>query len=50
MYMEQVRANSEEIRDKILRYILIKRTRGEIKQYYEKDLENQGELTWHHGN
>ena len=42
MYMEQVRANSEEIRDKILRHIMIRRTRGEIKEYYEKDLENQG--------
>lgn len=42
MYLDQVRANSEEIRDKILRHIMIRRTRGEIKEYYEEDLKCQG--------
>ena len=42
MYMEQVRANSEEIRDKILRHIMIRRTRNEIMEYYAADLEKQG--------
>jgi superfamily II DNA/RNA helicase len=42
MYLDQVRANSEEIRDKILRHIMIRRTRGEIKEYYDEDLKRQG--------
>lgn len=42
MYLEQVRANSEEIRDRILRHIMIRRTRGEIMEYYADDLARQG--------
>lgn len=42
MYLEQVRANSEEIRDRILRHIMIRRTRGEIIEYYADDLARQG--------
>lgn len=41
-YMEQLRANSEEIRDKLLRHIMIRRTRTEIEQYYHDDLVKQG--------
>lgn len=41
-YMIQLRANSEEIRDKLLRHIMIRRTRTEIEQYYYDDLEKQG--------
>ena len=41
-YLEQVRANSEEIRDKILRHIMGRRTRSEIVEYYASDLERQG--------
>ncbi len=41
-YMTQLRANSEEIRDRILRHIMIRRTRTEIQQYYQDDLEKQG--------
>lgn len=40
--MEQLRANSEEIRDKLLRHIMIRRTRTEIEQYYHDDLVKQG--------
>ncbi len=42
MYLNQVRANSEEIRDRILRHIMIRRTRNEIMEYYASDLEKQG--------
>ena len=42
MYLEQVRANSEEIRDRILRHIMIRRTRSEIMEYYADDLARQG--------
>lgn len=41
-YMAQLRENSEIIRDKLLREIMIRRTRGEIQQYYADDLAKQG--------
>lgn len=41
-YMEQIRKNSEEIRDKLIRHIMIRRTRSEIMQYYHDDLQKQG--------
>lgn len=41
-YFNQLRANSEEIRDRLLRHIMVRRTRTEIKEYYKKDLEEQG--------
>lgn len=41
-YMEQLRHNSEEIRDKILRDIMIRRTRKEIIEFYADDLKKQG--------
>lgn len=41
-YMGQIRKNSEEIRDRLLRHIMIRRTRTEIQQYYRDDLERQG--------
>jgi len=40
--LEQQRKNSEDIRDKILKHIMIRRTRSEIVEYYKDDLENQG--------
>ena len=41
-YKEQMRRNSEIIRDKLIREIMIRRTRGEVQKYYEKDLIAQG--------
>ena len=41
-YMDQIRANSEVIRDKVLRHVMIRRTRHEIEKYYKDDLEKQG--------
>lgn len=41
-YMAQIRKNSEVIRDKLIRHIMIRRTRTEIEQYYHYDLEKQG--------
>ena len=37
-YFEQIQRNSAEIRDKILRHVMIRRTRGEILQFYADDL------------
>lgn len=42
LYVDQLRSNSEEIRDRILRHVMIRRTRGEIMEYYKDDLEKQG--------
>ena len=41
-YMAQLRENSEVIRDKLIREVMIRRTRGEIQQYYAEDLKRQG--------
>lgn len=41
-YMQQLRDNSEIIRDRLLREIMIRRTRSEIAKYYEDDLSKQG--------
>lgn len=41
-YNEQLRENSEIIRDKVLRRVMIRRTRTEIKEVYEDDLKKQG--------
>lgn len=41
-YMAQLRENSEVIRDRLIREVMIRRTRGEIEQYYADDLAKQG--------
>ena len=41
-YLDQLRRNSEKIRDSILRNIMIRRTRKEIMEYYSDDLAKQG--------
>lgn len=41
-YMNQLRENSEVIRDKLIREVMIRRTRSEIEEYYAEDLKNQG--------
>ena len=41
-YLNQLAKNSREIRDKILRYIMIRRTRNEISKYYSDDLKKNG--------
>ena len=41
-YMTQLRENSEVIRDKLIREVMIRRTRSEIQEYYAEDLKKQG--------
>ena len=41
-YTAQLRENSEIIRDRLIREVMIRRTRSEIQQYYSGDLEKQG--------
>ena len=40
-YIEAVKGISKEIRDKVLKYIMIRRTRTDIREYFKKDLERQ---------
>lgn len=41
-YSKTLKANSEIIRDQVLRNVMIRRTRNEIMEYYKDDLEKQG--------
>ena len=41
-YFQQLRDNAEIIRDRLLREVMIRRTRSEIANYYENDLKQQG--------
>lgn len=41
-YMEVVKANAKAIREKVLKYLMIRRTRSEVAKYYKTDLETQG--------
>jgi len=40
-YLKTVRNNSNEIREKVLKYLMVRRTRSEIVKYFGKDLESQ---------
>jgi superfamily II DNA/RNA helicase len=41
-YIEKLRRNSEIIRDRVLRNVMIRRTRNEIKEFYGEDMKQQG--------
>jgi Superfamily II DNA and RNA helicases len=41
-YMEIVGDNAKEVRDKVLKYLMVRRTRSEIVKYFSKDLEKEG--------
>lgn len=40
-YMRIVRENAREIREKVLKYVMVRRTRTEINRYYGADLASQ---------
>jgi superfamily II DNA or RNA helicase len=40
-YTKAVKAVSEEIRDKILRFVMIRRTRNDVRNYFKDDLQKQ---------
>ena len=40
-YIKIVKENSREIREKVLKYLMVRRTRTEIVKYFKKDLEQQ---------
>ncbi|MEW6103685.1 MAG: phospholipase D-like domain-containing protein [bacterium] len=39
-YIKTIKANAKEIREKVLKYLMVRRTRNEIEKYFEKDLKN----------
>lgn len=41
-YVRIVAENAREIRENVLKYLMVRRTRGEIVKYYGKDMEEQG--------
>ncbi len=41
-YINTVKENAREIRDKVLKYLMVRRTRTEIKKYFNKDIQEQG--------
>lgn len=41
-YISIVKENAKEIREKVLKYLMVRRTRNEIANYFKKDLINQG--------
>lgn len=40
-YMRVVKENADAIRDKVLKYIMVRRTRSEIEKYFKEDLKEQ---------
>ncbi len=40
-YMQVVGDNAKEIRDKVLKYLIVRRTRNEITKYFAQDLKDQ---------
>lgn len=41
-YLEELERISSEIREDILKYVMVRRTRGEIVNYFSKDIEERG--------
>ena len=41
-YINTVKANAREIRNKVLKYLMVRRTRTEIEKYFNKDIQEQG--------
>ncbi len=41
-YMSEVKNISHKIRERILKYIMVRRTREEVKKYFQQDLKVQG--------
>ncbi len=41
-YIETVKENAKEIREKVLKYLMVRRTRTEIEKYFSEDIARQG--------
>src|SRR5207247_5526688 len=42
LYFKTVQANAKETREKVLKYLMVRRTRTEIQKYYGQDMNSQG--------
>ena len=40
-YSKAVKENAKEIREKVLKYLMVRRTRSEIEKYFSKDIKKQ---------
>ena len=40
-YIKTIKENAKEVREKVLKYLMVRRTRSEIIKYYAEDLKNQ---------
>lgn len=40
-YIKTIKENAKEVREKVLKYLMVRRTRSEIIKYYTEDLKNQ---------
>ncbi len=40
-YIDTVKENAREIREKVLKYLMVRRTRTEIERYFNKDIKGQ---------
>ncbi|MFZ3089377.1 MAG: helicase-related protein [Nitrospirota bacterium] len=40
-YINTVKENAREIREKVLKYLMVRRTRAEIEKYFNKDIRSQ---------
>jgi len=41
-YLRVVRENAQDIRENVLKYLMVRRTRSNIAKYYKRDLKRQG--------
>ena len=41
-YAEEVKRASKEVREKVLKYVMVRRTRSAIKKYFSEDIRQQG--------
>lgn len=41
-FIETAKSNAKSVRDNILKYLMVRRTRSDIKKYYTKDLQKKG--------
>ncbi len=41
-YQDKLKKYSRDVRNKVLKHVMIRRTREDIKQYYSKDIKKQG--------
>lgn len=40
-YIKMVKENAKEIREKVLKYLMVRRTRSEIEKYFSRDIKEQ---------